>query len=699
MPPPAVYLNRWTSDKRWDRIKFRTGRGAQSSEFNELQDILRDRSDRLGRGVYKDGHVVENARAVVLLPPNGDGTNCLLEAGRVALRGTVVEMPAGLLTIPMVGHVVLGIRYREVELSELDDDSLLSQAVGTRGYLEPGANRVREDFAWGWVTETDADPFVGWDAFYPVYEVVNGNVVTRDVPPVLDPLVSVIAKYDRESHGNYVVRGFDVSYVDISLGNYRFDVSSGVANVGGYKVERASNTILTLPTTNTTIGVVGEPHPYRGHVAGGVTPTDQETIYLNKSPIATLTRILGTRTKTITLTKGNAGAADTLPDTTIMDILSVTSLDGTTVYARTTSWLQTGATVDWSPGGPEPAVGASYRITYTYQTEVQPVATGNDFVILTGLTADSEVFIDYTYSLPRKDLVALNADGGIQIYIGESQARNPAAPKASDDQVALATITHTWVGSPKVKTVAIRAIPFNEIQLMRNHITDLYELVAMVQLRNEGNLLIQGEKLGVFVDSFKDDSMRDAANPQTAAIIDHTLQLPVAGDAHPPNNTTELMKYQTLDFVLEPVVVQNNKTGCMFVNPYQYIEPPPDPVIDPPHPVDPPPIVTITPPIDPWVEPPPVVANDPPVIPPLIVSPPPDPAPPSAEDEWNEPAIYQMRYSPPSGGLHRPWNYYGTETILVNGRRVGVPYMRGGSVQLRVQGVKPGEIIEIDDFR
>ncbi len=681
MPAPPPYLNRFSPSNRWDSIRFRTAHGLQSSELNEVESLVLDRTSKLGKGVYKDGHIVENARIISLQPPTSDG-NFRIEAGRVSIRGYVIDVPAGFITIPLTEYVVIGLRYRQTEVTEVQDNTLLNQATGTRGYLEPGASRIKEEYAWGWNAVSTSDANVGWDAFYSVYEVSNGVVITRDIPPESDPVVSIVARYDRESSGNYVVKGLLTRYVDITAGQYRFDVSAGLANILGYKVERSSNAIITQSILSTTVDVVGEPHTYVGHLAvpagyqGPLAATRSENIVLNKGPIAAVTRILGTKIKQIfTMVKGAANGEDQLPDTTVSRIFIVrTGSGGSTVnYLENTDWVRSGNYVNWLPAGNEPAVGASYEVIYSYETVITPLSRTPTTIEVGGLEMDSQIYVDYSYSLPRKDLIVLNKAGNLEIFAGESQARNPAAPIASTDQIALATIDHDWVNDPLVKIVAVRAIPFNEIAAMQKAIANLFELNAIANLKIDGRLKIEGQALGLFVDSFKDNTNRDAANPQTAAVYRNTLQLPVGGDAFPPSNTTNLMKYWTLDFTLEEIVVQDEKTGCMFVNPYVYVAPPPNNPTGAPVPAIPPPTVTVIPPVDPWITTPGGPNGDP--TGPIISSP--------TDDEYE---VIQLRYTPPQPGRDNPYNqaWYTREH-----RTVGI----------HVRGAKPHEhFVEILDW-
>ncbi len=65
---------------------------------------------------------------------------------------------------------------------------------------------------------------------------------------------------------------------------------------------------------------------------------------------------------------------------------------------------------------------------------------------------------------------------------------------------------------------------------MGESIHDLYSLVAQERLRNDASSQDPSAKLGVFVDRFFDDDMRDQGMDQTAAIVDGEMTLPIAAD-------------------------------------------------------------------------------------------------------------------------------------------------------------------------
>lgn len=183
--------------------------------------------------------------------------------------------------------------------------------------------------------------------------------------------------------------------------------------------------------------------------------------------------------------------------------------------------------------------------------------------------------MDYQWQLPRFDLITLDREGAIRRVKGLSHPWRPAVPATPQGQLALATIEQTWqVEQPwqGVRTIntAIQAIPMADIEAMRTAIHSLYDLVAQERLRNDANAQDPAAKRGVFVDPFFDDDLRDQGLPQTAAIVDGQLCLPITGAIVDLARTTEPLM---LEYELEPVIEQLLRTTDMKINPYQAFDP------------------------------------------------------------------------------------------------------------------------------
>jgi len=580
---PDAY-NRALPNDRIEELIFRAGRGLQSAELNELQTYFRARHDNLANALFKDGDIVSGADCVIL--PNGDltGTATLTE-GKVFLRGQVYSIPGEDLTFPTDQKVFVGIRLKRIELDEVDDPSYRDPAAGARGYGEPGAARAKIEFYWGWKSDDgNSDVRADWE-FYSIYEVDHGVLIIKAGKAVADPYLDLMARYDREANGNYVVSGLLVTFVKDANSKYYLNISEGSADVRGYKLERRTGTGMAIDKVADARASGSEPQTFTDDGSGS------GYILTNNAPIASITQITGTRSKTETITHGILSSADALSHTTVVQIIGIISATGTPhTFIPVTDFKLTQGKVDWSPAGAEPAQGDSYTVEYQYLDDTIVADTiGGNFVVLSGLVPNTSVILEYNYMLPRVDLVVMDDKGELTIMRGVSQLRNPSSPIPAGNQIALATVTHDWVNNPIVRNVSIRAIPMNEIETMRQNINNLYDLMAQEMLRHQASESDPTSKLDVFVDPFLGDELRDDGRTQSAAIVNGQLMLPIPVTAESPSNVAMTSVAQTLDFTLEIAVQQPNKTAGMKINPYQAFEPIPA-------------RITLTPALDVWTD-------------------------------------------------------------------------------------------------
>lgn len=99
------------------------------------------------------------------------------------------------------------------------------------------------------------------------------------------------------------------------------------------------------------------------HMAWGDLPAGYPHIWGPTDPVPSS----ATQVRTATITKGAAGGKDTLPDSSIVNVIKV--YRGATVYAVNTSWTLSGNQIDWAPAGAEPTVGQTYTVEYRYNSD------------------------------------------------------------------------------------------------------------------------------------------------------------------------------------------------------------------------------------------------------------------------------------------------------------------------------------------
>lgn len=536
----------------WDALVFREGNFAQAAELNEMASLIGNRGRRISDRIMRDGDRVSGADIIV------DTTTgaVTLTAGQVYVRGDIRQVADATLTgVSMTGSVIVGVRVVTTYTTEVDDPDMLGLAPGTDAEGEPGAARQIATVVWGW----DGDGQTG-DLFQ-VYLLQDGVAVDQSAPPELEGVTQAIASYDMDAHGSYIVRGCAVTALGRISGAQHFSIAEGVANILGFKRTRNSALRHIEPEVFDTAAVDAEPHTFADGGSGTAV------IPINHGPLAAVSVAIVERLTTATITKGIAGGADPLPNSSVTQIVSVTQ--GATTYVAGTDFALNADKVDWSPGGAEPAPGSTYSVQYRYLDAVTPTATTDDSVTLTGGVTGGQVFLSYTWKLPRTDLLCLDSNG-LPVYVkGLSSAVTPKAPSAPSQLLALCEVQNDWRGTATVVNTDVRSVPFIELWAYLRRLFDALDLIALERLKRDIDSREPVAKKGVFVDPWIDDTYRDAGVAQTAAVFDGQMQLAIADTTY----ALTLPQHALLDYTEEVILRQDLATSCMKVNPYKAFTP------------------------------------------------------------------------------------------------------------------------------
>lgn len=563
------YFNRFDATKEYESHLFRAGYVLQSAELNEAQYSANNRVRGIADALFKDGDVVRDARIVV----NSDTGDVICESGAVYLSGAVRGVPDSNLTVATTGVVTVGLYLQSSIVTELDDPALRDPASLTRNYMEPGAARHRLHVEWGFSGDGQSGEF------YPVYTIEDGQLRAKEPPPNLDSVTQALARYDRDSAGGtYVVSGLVVKALDdLVSGEQVYSVGEGRARVNGYGVELTTSRRNVYPAAPDLLFINSEPHLS--------ATVGAQRIDFNRFPAAGITEVTITAQKSVTLTHGGfTGAQDPLPDTSVLEILSV--VQGGTTYVQGTDYRLTAGKVDWSLAGAEPAPGSTYSVTYRYIAEVTPTLVDETGFTVTGAVVGTLVLVSYNQQLPRYDRLALSADGEIIWIKGVAAEWTPRAPSLPADLLSLAVVYQSWGGDRIVTNDSVRVVPMSDLSAINTRMDYMLGLIAQQRLEGDANLREAGQKKGIFVDPFLDDSLRDAGTVQNAAIFSGEMTLPVdiAGVELLPSAPSART---ALTFSLLNILEQKARTGVMKVNPYMAFDPIPA-------------AVTLTPSIDNW---------------------------------------------------------------------------------------------------
>ena len=552
------YYNRFSATKNFDAVEFLASKGLQSAELNEVQSIFNDRLQNISNVLFKDGGVVRGGSATID-PATGAVT---LETGSIYVAGAVRNVAYGSFTIPTTGSIQIGVRLVETDVTENDDATLRDPAVGTRNYQEGGAARKKRVISWGWSGDGNAG------TFFSVYDVLNAVLVDQTEPPSLDAAQQLVARYDRDANGNYIVNGLNLIALgkDVSGSNHIFTVQDGVGNVQGFKITKPQSTPQSFPIDPDLQGVANEPR---------VSNTNStQTITTSRKPFQDIQDVVITEERTSTMTHGAfTGALDALPDSSVLSIQSVEQ-DGTT-YSEGTDFVLTADQVDWSPGGNEVAPGSTYSVTYRCLVSVTPanVDGDNGTFDITGAVSGTLVLTDYRWKLPRIDVLSLDKDGYFHRVKGVSSAFSAVAPIVSAVQLPIATISNDWFDAsvPTVENDGTRVTSMKDQRRMKKSIVELYQLVADEKLQRDIATREPTAKYGLFTDPLlPGNNLRDTGVTQDAVIIGQDLQLGITASSTFAAQNNE--NWSLLPYGDELLITQELSTGSMAINPYANFE-------------------------------------------------------------------------------------------------------------------------------
>ncbi len=546
--------NRFDPAQNFDQIRFRADRVLQSAELNELQSASAHRLRGIADALFKDGDVIRDARIVV----DADTGETYCESGAIYLSGAVRGVTPANLVIPTVGVTNVGLYLHSQVVDEIDDPTLLNPAVGTRGYMEPGAERLQVTPAWGFGGDGQAGEF------FPVWVVEDGYVRAKEPPPNLDAVTQALARYDRDSAGGtYIVSGLSVAMTDdLPTGEQVYTLSEGRARVAGYAIEQAAGRRIVYDAQPDLRFIDSEPH-------ASATAAPQR-ITLDRAPAAEIVQVRITAQRTVTLAHGGyAGAADPLPEAAVLSIVSVTQ--GATTFNAPGDYKLTAGQVDWSPAGAEPAPGSAYDVTFQYIATVAPTEVDGTGFTVEGALPGTLVLVNYTQMLRRIDRLCLDTAGSFVWVQGVAAEWSPQAPTVPAELLPLASIYQSWDTARRVIADGVRVVPMNELAGYASRQNAIMEDLAELRLAVDASGRDSGIKKGIYADPMLSDYMRDAGIVQTAAIVGGDLTLPIAATVH--DIGTDFDTPQSLTHTHVAVLEQPMRTGSMSVNPYLSFDP------------------------------------------------------------------------------------------------------------------------------
>lgn len=528
MPPllpalPPNTLTRFNPDDGYKRWLFRMAKGLQSSELNEIQQSSANEMKTFLDAEFGDGAMLSGG-LISSQATTGKVVTWRCDAGTFYAQGFTHVIPASTFTVALPGSATfpagetcaVGIIVHVDVVDETMDISLLDQAPGTKNFGEPGAARMRYKARFGKATEVaGANDFFYSRLDFTAGVPSGGNNVDQNIAG----LAALVAEYDRNSNGNYVVSGNIVAYVgdDPNTSSHILQISNGQSNVSGYEQKLSYATNVEVLQALDVKQVLAEPATF---TVAGVYP-------LRHAPIAAVgPQVNGIVEVTQSVIHGAyIGATDPLPNTPVVSISLI--VQGATTYVPGTDYVQSGDKVSWINSGHQPSPGSTYTITYRYSSVFTPSITADRLGInVSGLAANTVFYIDYTYFVPRYDLVVIGQ--GLKITTIKGVPSDNPVPPSSTSGLVLGTVYISYGSAPTITNTDQRRPLTSDLVTMRHTLDDIKYNIARLSLQDR--LTSQDPVTlmkGVFVDPFIDGTYRDAGVAQTAAIAAGVLYMAV----------------------------------------------------------------------------------------------------------------------------------------------------------------------------
>ena len=476
-----------------------------STVSDTLEDTTKNISE-LGNTLYPNGYILEGC----LVSYNASKKLAQCDSGKVVFNGLVYDVSQKNITIRETDPVQIGI------LKYKSGNSTLVQ----------------------WYSKL-ASVNTGEDEFLLLYGITS-NTMENFVSQAIPDYMPSIQKYDYHANGSYVAEGLTVTSLSGTSGKHTYNISQGSAHINGILASITHSEKLIVDEEADLGQISYEYHRY----APGTYASDYEytksgnfTFTIYQYPIEDIIEIhkmklMSQETQTFSI----AIPQNTLANTTSSssdDVIKVWS--GSTTYIKGTDYNVNGNTIVWNTSANTPTDGSTFYVKYLYSytlTTSELAAIKNSMsnkqtITVPTVLENTTIIINYTYRMPRYDLIVMYQNGSFGRVKGVPHRYNPQIPDTPPNSISLARAYQDWYNEPSVTSEAVQVIKMEKLNTMNQHITNLYGLVAKNELRFEALANSPAATYGVFVDPLDDDSMRDMGIAQTAIISDNVLQLPM----------------------------------------------------------------------------------------------------------------------------------------------------------------------------
>lgn len=369
MPTQRTYYNRFTPQKRWDRILFIPSRELQTAELIEIQAIFDWKLKSLGDVFFSDG-VPVNGTAIIT-PETYPGT-LKIEKGYVYINGSIIFTDEVEVLGEFTGEGIEWVYINIVEtILEDSDASMRDPAYGEPNYRQYGAdrrvisisftneeNRTQDSFRFDWIRD--------------------GEIFFERALFGSDRIIKALEERTFEEMGDFMISGGEITLKEAENEGTGLYSDSYLAILQPYNVYLKGKRYVTL---NPQLFEIEKPLETRDiqaffqiayHIDIPNDPNDMTTFLLDESYIKKVNTVIYPVRETLLILRGTAGTEDSIGRDSIIEVKSVKSTGPNPItYMHGVDYQVTVAGIDWSNGSPgiEPFPGTQYFVdVVTYRT-------------------------------------------------------------------------------------------------------------------------------------------------------------------------------------------------------------------------------------------------------------------------------------------------------------------------------------------
>lgn len=606
----APYYDRYDGNsdhkkKGYTRVLARPGFAEQASEFNEIQSIQRDYVERLGKALLKDGYIVSGCELNIV------GRVATINPGKIFLDGLVRDFDGDTLSISGVGEERI-VAYVETEIvTENEDSSLRDPAQGSENFGLAGAHREKQTVH---VSLVSSDNFSEGKEGAQLYILSDGDILKDSETKSNSYITDTLAERTYDENGNFKISGINLrslvemkgSGKDATVEVY---ITSGKAYVRGYEVSKSSMSSVSLRQATDTRFVQSESHYYSSTIS---------KYELSNGPIASvdnMTCLVAVMREKVSR-GGLAGGYDSLKKTPVDSISRVYTIGSggniLKTYVEGKDYKLYNDQIDWSLSGDdaeEPIKNTTYYVDYIYNKTMD---SGIDFDIENTESKayivfkedgskpneNSRMYISYSYTLARRDLILLDSTGKVSVIEGSPEKLGKLITpfNGSTAYLELGYVdvypTDKLKGTSSNPNIA-KVTNYDGVRLTQDDFNSMLQRIEaletdMAQLDLERSIENSEEAnlKGYFTDNFKSIDKSDLTYQTTSgnteikynACIDYTKgELTTAADMSnielvvDDSSSDSYATYGTIisaPYELELALQQKYATGLMKVNPY-----------------------------------------------------------------------------------------------------------------------------------